>query len=356
MIRALHLPSLEGAVVTELSGDNARTVLLDPQRSGLFWVDITNQSQRDIDLLAQAFKFHPLALEDCLHFDQRPKLEEYAGNNPYLFVVTHNFVVMHVPEESQQLSEESSIALPRHVMARGRNRRYALQVLEVHAFLGQSFLVTVHAEPSAAIDTVFQRAQKDSQLLSRGPDFVYYQIADMLCDSNFPVLEQLGDLLDELEEAILTNPTRSDLRCIYSLRKTLVSMRRVLSPQRDVMGSLFRLGGSAAINQRTAPYFRDIYDHLTRLYESIEAGRDLLSSCIDAYLSTIGQRTNEIMKQLTVLSCILLPMSFVTGFFGMNFQAMPFTSPYWFWFSLVAMFIFIPTGMFFFFRRKGWLP
>jgi magnesium transporter len=353
MIRVLHLAAPESGVVRELSGDEARKALLDPQRSGMYWVDITHQAQSDIDLLAQAFRFHPLALEDCLHFDQRPKLEEYAGNNPYLFIVTHNFVVL--PPPLRSAGEESSIAVPRHIVARGRTRRCSLQVLEVHAFLGQNFLVTVHAEPSAAIDTIFGHVAKDAQLLSRGPDFVYYEVADMLCDSNFPVLEQLGDLLDELEEAILTNPTREDLRCIYSLRKTLVSMRRVMSPQRDVMGSLFRQGGSGAVSHRTAPYFRDIYDHLTRLYESIEAGRDLLSSCIDAYLSTIGQRTNEIMKQLTILSCILMPMSFLTGFFGMNFQAMPFQSGFWFWLALATMFIAIPLGMFILFRRKGWV-
>ncbi len=356
MIRLLHLPPGEGAKIRELDGESARKELLDAQRSGLWWVDITSQGQRDIDLLAQAFKFHPLALEDCLHFDQRPKLEEYVGQNPYLFVVTHTCVATpSAPAGSS--SEESSMVMQRHVLARGRTHSLALQVLEVHAFLGQNFLVTVHAEPSASVESVYQRVRHDSQLLNRGPDFIYYLLADVLTDANFPVLEQLGDLLDDLEGAILKsqNPTRNDLACIYSLRKALVTMRRALSPQRDIMGALFRQGGSPCVNQRTAPYFRDIYDHLTRIYESIEAGRDLLSSCIDAYLSTVGQRTNEIMKQLTLLSCILLPMTFVTGFFGMNFQMMPFHSPVFFWVAMGAMFIGIPIGIYFFFRSKGWL-
>jgi len=356
MIRALHLPPIDGTTLSELGGDDARKALLDPQRSGLWWVDITCQTQRDIDLLAQAFKFHPLALEDCLHFDQRPKLEEYAGANPYLFLVTHTCVVSPTPLKGESL-DESSMVVQRHLLARGRTRNLAMQILEVHAFLGHSFLVTVHSEPSSSIDTIFQRVRHDGQLLSRGPDFIYYLLVDLLTDANFPVLEQIGDLLDDLEGAILKsqNPTRSDLGCIYSLRKALVTMRRALSPQRDVMGALFRQGGSSCVTQRTAPYFRDVYDHLTRIYESIEAGRDLLSNCIDAYLSTVGQRTNEIMKQLTILSCILLPMTFVTGFFGMNFHALPVESKTWFWGAMIAMFIGIPIGIYVFFRRKGWI-
>lgn len=356
MIRALHLLPGEGATLSELQGDDVRKALLVPQRSGLFWIDVINQTQRDIDLLAQAFKFHPLALEDCLHFDQRPKLEEYTGQNPYLFIVTHTCVV--TPALPAGLgSEESSMVMQRHILARGRKRSMALQLLEVHAFLGQNFLITVHSDPSAAVETVYQRVRHDGQILGRGPDFIYYLLVDLLTDSNFPVLEQIGDLLDDLEGAILRNqnPTRDDLACIYSLRRALVTMRRALSPQRDIMGALFRQGGSACVHQRTAPYFRDVYDHLTRIYESIEAGRDLLSSCIEAYLSTVGQRTNEIMKQLTLLSCILLPMTFVTGFFGMNFQAMPFQSPIWFWSAMFAMFVVIPIGIYTLFRRRGWI-
>jgi magnesium transporter len=355
MIRALHLPP-DGAAAIELQGEEARKALVDPQRTGLWWVDITNQGQKDIDLLAQAFKFHPLALEDCLHFDQRPKLEEYAGQNPYLFIVTHTCVTTPSLPEGPP-GDENSMIMQRHVLARGRKRSLALQILEVHAFLGQTFLVTVHADPSTAVESVYQRVRHDGTMLNRGLDFIYYLLVDVLTDANFPVLEQIGDLLDDLEGGILRNqnPTRDDLACIYSLRRALVTMRRALSPQRDIMGALFRQGGGPCVHQKTAPYFRDTYDHLTRIYESIEAGRDLLASCIDAYLSTVGQRTNDIMRQLTILSCALLPMTFVTGFFGMNFQAMPFHSSAWFWAAMAAMFIAIPIGIYLFFRRKGWI-
>lgn len=146
----LLLLSVDGTTIREYSGEAAKEVLRDPNRTGQLWLDIQNQKQADIDLLAQVFKFHPLALEDCLHFDQRAKLEEYSGTKPYLFIVTHNFVTMPVlPDGLMDSQDESSIHLPRHMLARGHNTTFALQVLEMHAFLGQGVLVTIHARALA---------------------------------------------------------------------------------------------------------------------------------------------------------------------------------------------------------------
>lgn len=357
MIRVLELRTEGGQQrISELKGEAARAACaMPPPGSGIMrWVDVSEQTQADIDLLAQGFRFHPLALEDCLHFDQRPKLEEYSGQSPYLFVVTHNFAVLPMPVRGLSDSE-NSMHMPRVLWAECRTRRVAVTVLETHAFLGQGFLVTVHDQVSPALATAWQKVLHDPQLMSRGTDFVYYLMADLLCDANFPVLEQLGDILDEMEEAIFDRPSRIDLHRIYSLRKTLVAMRRVLSPQRDVMGNLARHGGLSLIGDRTAPYFRDIYDHLTRIYESIEAGRDLLSSCVDAYMSAVAQRTNEIMKQLTILSSVLLPVTFLSGLFGMNFEGMPFKSHGFFLFALVLMFMVVPGTLYLWFRTRGWL-
>ncbi len=354
MIRILEYSTENGLpVVREVTDDRARVLATTPQVGTVRWVDISKQTPEDLDMIAQGFRFHPLAVEDCLHFDQRPKLEEYAGQSPYLFIVTHNFTIL--PATKSLLTDENSLHVPRLLWAESRSQMIALTMLETHAFLGQNFLVTVHDQHSPALEQTWNRVKHDPQLLGRGPDFVYYLLADGLCDANFPVLEQLGDILDEMEESLFDNPSRADLHRIYSMRKTLVSMRRVLSPQRDVMGNLARHGGSACVSDRTAPYFRDIYDHLTRIYESIEAGRDLLGNCVDAYMSAVGQRTNEIMKQLTILSALLLPVTFLSGLFGMNFELMPFKSPTAFTLALVLMFGVVPGGMFLWFRRKGWL-
>jgi magnesium transporter len=354
MIRILELSTENGQqVIHEIADERARSLAVTPPPGTVRWVDISKQTAEELDLIAQGFRFHPLAVEDCLHFDQRPKLEEYAGQAPYLFVVTHNFTIL--PTTKSLLTDENSLHVPRLLWAESRSQTLALTMLETHAFLGQNFLVTVHDQHSPALEQTWNRVKHDKQFLGRGADFVYYLLADGLCDANFPVLEQIGDILDEMEESLFDNPSRADLHRIYSLRKTLVSMRRVLSPQRDVMGNLARHGGSPCVSEKTAPYFRDIYDHLTRIYESIEAGRDLLGNCVDAYMSAVGQRTNEIMKQLTILSALLLPVTFLSGLFGMNFEMMPFKSPTAFAFALVLMFVVVPGVMFFWFRLKGWL-
>lgn len=354
MIRVLDFAMENGQpIVRETQGEAAHALACPPPPGTVRWVDVSRQTPDDLDIIARGFHFHPLAVEDCLHFDQRPKLEEYAGTSPYLFVVTHNFNIL--PSTLNVRTDENSLHMPRLLWAESRSQMVALAMLENHAFLGQNYLVTVHDEHSPALTQTWHRVKSDPSLISRGPDFVYYLLADGLCDANFPVLEQLGDILDELEESLFENPSRADLHRIYSLRKTLVSMRRVLSPQRDVIGNLARHGGSACVSDKTAPYFRDIYDHLTRVFESIEAGRDLLGNCVDAYMSAVGQRTNEIMKQLTILSALLLPVTFLTGLFGMNFEMMPFKSQTVFSLVLILMFGFVPGGMFLWFRKKGWL-
>lgn len=354
MIRVLEWTLEQGQpLVRELCDDKARFAAQPPPAGVFRWIDVSRQTPDDLDSIAKAFRFHPLAVEDCLHFDQRPKLEEYASQPPYLFLVTHNFAVL--PTFKTPLADENSLTMPRLLWAESRSQMVVLAMLETHAFLGVGFLVTVHDEHNPALEHTWSRVKHDPLLFSRGVDFVYYLLCDALCDANFPGLEQLGDVLDELEESIFDNPSRADLLRIYSLRKTLVSMRRVLSPQRDVMGNLARHGGSVCVSEKTALYFRDIYDHLTRIYESIEAGRDLLGNCVDAYMSAIGQRTNEIMKRLTILSALLLPVTFLTGFFGMNFEALPYKSLGALGFVLVLIFVLVPGGMFFWFWKKGWL-
>ena len=172
-----------------------------------------------------------------------------------------------------------------------------------------------------------------------------------LGDENAYLRSFLSMLQGELVSAADRCPGHSQRR----KRQVLVRMQRAISPQRDVIRALFRHDGNPCIAERTAPYFRDIYDHLTRVYESIEAGRDLVSNCMDAYHSTVSQYTNDIMKSLTMLSAFMLPMTFLTGFFGMNFDAMPFKSHVMFALSLLVMFAAVPAAMFWLFRRLEWL-
>lgn len=358
MIRVLDFLPQEGAEgqVIERVGDDALPHLQRPGvGTGLVrWVDICGQRPADLARLGEGFGFHPLALEDCLHFDQRPKVEEFSGPEPYLFVVIHNFRELTAAAFLARGDGDGTFLAPAAAEVGTEAGSMVIEPLEVHAFLGCGYLVTVHEQENEALEGVYRRVLREGALLGRGSDFIYYLVADALGDSNFPVIERVGDLLDEIEEAVLSQPEKRHLHRIYQLRKALVSMRRALSPQRDVLGLLARHGGSPVVQARTAPYFRDVYDHLVRITEAIDSGRDLLGNCVDAYLSAVGQRTNEVMKQLTILSAVMLPLTFLSGFFGMNFEMLPFKSVPVFTATLVVMLVVLPVGMISWFRYKNW--
>ena len=289
------------------------------------WIDLSAHDESELKLLAERFGFHPLTIEDCAHFDQRAKLEEYGD---YLFIVMHGF------------------------FCPGSDPR-ELEPLELHAFLGKGYLVTVHEKPIPPLDAVWRRVLGDAGLGRRGADFLYYLVIDAVVDTNFAHLDLLADALDEIEDAVLERPDRDDLAHIFALKRTLVTMRKTLSPQRDVLATLAKRG-SAQVSDRTSIYFRDVYDHLVRIYESIDAARDLLGNALDVYLSMVGQRTNEIMKSLTLLSAIFLPLTFVTGFFGQNFEHMPFASDPLMW-TMVAACVALPVSMLYWFKSRKWL-
>jgi magnesium transporter len=295
-----------------------------PPSGTMRWIDLAEQDAAELRLLGERFAFHPLALEDCDHFDQRPKLEEYGD---YLFVVVHAF------------------ACP-------RGDPGEVDPLEMHAFLGPNYLVTVHAAQIPALDAVWKRIEGDPNLGQKGADFVLYLVADAVVDANFPIIDLLSDHLDQIEDSVLEGPKSEDLTKMFELKRTLVLMRKVLSPERDLFAVLTKRG-DPRVSEKTALYFRDVYDRLVRIQESIDTSRDLLSNALDAYLSMASNRTNEIMKRLTLLSAVFLPLTFITGFFGQNFEHLPFQSDA-LMYVMLATCALIPTGMVLWFRRSGW--
>ncbi|MBX7117081.1 MAG: magnesium/cobalt transporter CorA [Myxococcaceae bacterium] len=291
---------------------------------GTKWVDVTEPTEAALKPLAKRFNLHPLAVEDCLHLDQRPKLEEYPDHQ---FIVLHGFTL-------------------------GGKDVAKLALHEVHIFLGADWVITVHQKPHPALETVKARVLADTNgTLGRGADFVTYMVADELVDANFAVLDQFGEALDKLEQIMMERPTPAQLRRAFTLRRTLVKLRAVLSPQRDVVALLAR-AGIRQVSDRTSLYFRDVYDHLVRIYEQIDSARDLLGNILDLYLSVVANRTNEVTKQLTIFASIFLPMSFVVGFFGQNFSLI--SKDEYFFPALTAL-VAIPLSMVLWFRRKRWL-
>jgi len=316
--------------------------VLPPGDGTLRWVDLEGDGEegQSLERLREQFAFHPLAIEDCRVFDQRPKLEEYRD---HLFLVTQSFA----PADPAPQANASPSG------AAGE-----LHLYELHAFLGKDYLVTVHTGNIAALEQVRARVIANASLLERGVDFVYYLIASRLVEANFPILDSITDELEEVEDRVLAAPAQRDLARIFELKRQLVLMRKVLSPQRDTMVMLARRG-DPRVSERSSLYFRDVHDQLVRLNESIEANRDLLGNALDAYLSAVSNRTNEIMKSLTLLSAVFLPLAFIVGFFGQNFESLP-GAPHWMasqtlMFVMIGLCLATPVTMYVWFRMRGWI-
>jgi len=252
-----------------------------------FWLDLTDPGEDDVATLGELFSFHPLALEDLAKRGQRPKLEDFGE---YTFLVYYGA---------------------------GAAKDGTIELEEVHAFLSGGYLVTSHQRHSAALQEARQRF--DAQTPS-SEQFVIYRVLDGLTDSFFPILDRLDDRMEQLDEEIFTRPQPQQLEEITALRRELVGLRRVVTPQRDLLArgidDILEIPGLEADSR---DYFRDVYDHAIRISDQIDSYRDLLTGSRDAYLSVVSNRLNQITKQLTVVATIFLPLSFIVGFFGQNF-------------------------------------
>jgi magnesium transporter len=263
--------------------------LLD--RDEFFWLDLDRPGDEEAEFLGEAFHFHPLALEDLRKGGQRPKLEDFGD---YMFLVYYGAREPAAGEEGEEV-----------------------ELQEVHAFLSGSYIVTSHAGPIVPLAEARKRLEAQPP---RSEQFVVYRVLDTLTDSFFPVLERLDDELERLDEEIFDEPSPAHLERITQLRRQLVGLRRVTTPQRDLLArgtdDILEIPGLQADSRE---YFRDVYDHAIRISDQIDSFRDLLSGSRDAYLSTVSNRLNQITKQLTVVATIFLPLSFIVGFFGQNF-------------------------------------
>jgi magnesium transporter len=288
------------------------------------WLDLA-PTPEGIALVGETFRFHPLALEDAAHEDQRPKFEQYPGA---LFSVVHRLVP--TPEDTGMLA------------------------LEIDAFLTSEALVTFHSAPIAEVDKVWDRCAAEPELLARGPDFPLYLLHDALTDVHYALVDAQSTEIEEVADevaAFSASDSRELLERIVTLRRGHAILRRRLSPQREVFAALAR-PGQALVREQTSIYFRDVVDHSVRLTEEIDTGRDLLASAMDAYLSENNNRMSAVTARLTLIATIFLPLNFVAAFFGMNLEILPpkVAIPL----VLAAMFA-MPVAMFVVFKRNRWL-
>lgn len=293
------------------------------ERAGLKWVEVVSPDENILAPLAERYGLHKLALEDCLHLDQRPKLEEYPGHQ---FLVVQGFC-----GQQADLGD--------------------LTMHELHVFLGPDWVITVHDQTHDRLDAVAQRVEADpANTLGRGVDFVCYLLTEALVDRNFPVLDTFTELIEAVEDEVFEGPSSALMKEAMRLKNELVRVRRVLSPQRDVVALLARRG-VPHVQERTALFFRDAYDHLARLNEQIDSARDLLGNAVDAYLSVIANRTAEVSKQLTIFATIFMPLGFIVGFFGQNFPVLGAAPFFW---VMAGCIVAVPVSMLWWMHRKGW--
>ena len=255
------------------------------------WYKITDPASPELDQLAEQYHLHPLHIEDCRHRNQSAKIEEGEG---YLFAVL----------KVMRLMDDGS-----------------LHAADLDVFFGQNFVITVEEEACPEIKSIIQQVRQTPTAAQRS-DQGFYRIMDHVVDSYLPILDHFDDLIDALEDEALENPTPDTLSRIFQNKRALAILRRILVNTRDVAGHLQRTE-SPYIARDLWPFLRDVYDHVARNLDLVEMMRDLLSGALDVYLSSVANRTNQVMKVLTVLSTIALPALVVSGFYGMNVKGLP---------------------------------
>jgi magnesium transporter len=318
MLSILTLPR-PGAIAHEVKPDALPPLLQSTQ--AVTWVRCLSATDADLVWLQETFTFHPLTIEDCRHRNQRPKFEPYDG---YAFMVL--FTLSWQGEE--------------------------LETNEIHSFLTPHCLITVEDRDSPAIAAVWQRMQGSESLMQRGADFVFYTIADGVIDTYFTLLESLEDSIDAIEEQIFAPQAESVQPLIFRRRNVLIAVRRAVGPMRDVFNALLNRN-LPLIHESHLLYFRDLYDHTVRVYELLEMERERLSNALEVHLSHISNTLNQVMKRLTAIATIFMPLTFLTGFFGMNFEHLPFGRLWALVLALLSMAI-VPGGIWLWMRRARW--
>jgi magnesium transporter len=328
MIRSLYF-TIDGQTHTDLSQEQLVAAVQDPQ--GLLWVDFeATPAETDEKILIGVFGFHPLAVDDALQETHVPKVDDW---NDYLYIVL-----------SAVVFEEKDGSL--------------VDTQELDAFLGKNYIVTHHDKPITAIQRVWAACQRDDRHLRRGVDHLLYRITDEVVAQYMPVVEAIDDEIDKIEDEIFDDPGPELLEHIFTLKRAVLQMRRVLGPQREVLNRLAR-DDYVVIDARARVYFRDVYDHLVRLHDLTESLRDLISGALDTYLSVVNNRMNDIMKTLTVITTLFMPVSFVVGFFGMNYFYPIVQTDAWTdlpsFVGTMLVLVLLPVGMFIWIRRRGWM-
>jgi magnesium transporter len=292
---------------------------------GMVWIDMDQPTDEEFDTVAKYFEWHPLAIEDCRNENHLPKVDDYQD---HILLVLHAIAV--VPESAEFTSREIEI------------------------FLGANYLVTHHSEPAEATVQLEARCESNPGLAAKGPAFLLYLLLETMSNVFLPYLDELDERIEGIEEELLDRPTRKTVEKIYQSRRDVIRMRRVVSPQLEVMRRLGR-AEFGAIPEAARPYFNDIFDDLFRVTQAADSHRELLSGALDSYLSALSNEMNQVMKVLTIFASIMLPLTFLAGVWGMNFRFMPELDEIWGYPFALALMAITAGALIWFFRRRNWM-
>ena len=322
-VRALRYTETELEEFPVLEMD---TLLQIKEKDGVLWVQVEGVHQpENIAAIGEAFSLHALTLEDILNTGQRPKMEEFED---YLFLVGK---ILSFGDDADMVREKHFCLVLMHNLILSFNE--------------------AGANIFASVETRLQKS--NGKIRKKNADYLAYALFDAMVDNYFLVLEKIGTQIEDLEEEILTEPCRESLEWLHFLKRELTVLRKSVWPLRDVINSLVR-SDSDLILEDTLKYFMDIYDHTMQVIETLEAFRDVTASLFDMYLSAISNRMNEVMKVLTVIATIFIPLTFIVGIYGMNFHYMPELSWKWGYFVILAIMTLLGVSMALYFKKKDW--
>ena len=291
------------------------------------WINIDGIHQVEVmEKIGTLFGIHPLILEDIMNTGQRPKMEDFED---YIFVVVK--MIYYDDKDNEIRTEQLSV------------------------ILGSNFVISFQEKEGDVFDPVRERIRNGKgRIRKMKPDYLAYALVDTIVDHYFVVLEKLGENIEDMEEELVTNPTPETLQTIHTLKRELIFLRKSVWPLREVINVLER-GESSLINESTGIYLRDVYDHTIQVIDTIETFRDMVSGMLDIYLSSISNKMNEVMKVLTIIATIFIPLTFVAGIYGMNFKYIPELEWHWGYFAVLSLMVLVVSWMILYFRKKRWL-
>jgi magnesium transporter len=291
------------------------------------WLNISGVYDTSIvEKVGKLFSIHPLVLEDISNTTQRPKLEEY---DDYIYIVMK--MVSYSSDTHETLIEQISL------------------------IVGKDFVISFQERKGDTLESLRNRIRNGKGRIRKlGSDYLAYGIADSIIDHYYTVLEQISEHIEELEEELLVSPNQKILNSIYKLKQELVFLRKSVWPTRGMIGELQR-SEHKLISKSIDVFLRDLYDHIIQVIDTVETFRDILSGMLDLYLSTISNKMNEVMKVLTIFAAIFIPLTFIAGIYGMNFDYMPELQTRWGYFGVLGLMAFLGFGMIFYFKRKSWI-